>query len=452
MSAARADRTPAARKRRDPAPGTARENTVGSELERRVARIEFAEGAYARLRVPVPAPGGESGRDVLTDIDVLSIDVDLRLRLTRSSAECKSGRGQSGEPSTIVWLAGFRQLLKLTKVAFVRPTVSNRGRVLARRLDISVVDEQTLATREAAHKWIPERFAHIDGERCVAAEARTDVQLRGLPGVPGPLTQFIRNEALLAESPALLAGVESLGRSYRDQGVLPEPAGLTLAAHAYIAIILAAIQDAGRLNEVSRRELRARLEKGLATGNPDDDYLLPLLEKADALVKYISERTHRAYTSSGAEPIDLPMPSLREIVASPPSYLDDYLDLVDRFRANPVVSRDLLQSAELACFEYLLGGDIWASPAFAHLFTAEHKGLLLVVLRCLTRVAGPEVSGWLEGLRDLKVSSAVAVPDRSATANNTTTDARHPRTAATKSVRQGGPIPLEGLGDEDAIR
>ncbi len=63
-----------------------------------------------RLRVPVLTDAADPGRNVLTDIDVLTLDVDSRLRLTRSALECKSGKGQSGEPSTLAWLAGFRQL------------------------------------------------------------------------------------------------------------------------------------------------------------------------------------------------------------------------------------------------------------------------------------------------------------------------------------------------------
>lgn len=92
-----------------------------------MARLEFAEGAHARLRIPVPA---------VTDIDILSLDVDSRLRVSRSSLECKSGKGQSGEPDTILWLAGFRQLLDLDRVTLVRQVVSPRGQSLARKLKI----------------------------------------------------------------------------------------------------------------------------------------------------------------------------------------------------------------------------------------------------------------------------------------------------------------------------
>lgn len=385
-----------------------------------------------RLRVPVAAPGAEPGRDVLTDIDVLSVDVDLRLRVSRGSLECKSSRGQSGEPVTLIWLAGFRQLLRLSRVTFVRPTVSGRGRALAKRLAISLLDEQRLAAREAASQWLPDRFAHIDGEVATAAEARTDVQLRGLPDLPASVSQFLRYESMLAESPALLAAVEAFGRGAHAQGGLPEPTSSVLSAHALMAVLFAAVQDAGRLGEISPAELKARLQRALATGDPDDDHILPLLERADALVRYTVERVHRSYTDAGAEPIAFEPPSLRDAVAAPLTYLDDYLDLVERIRANPTVSRDLLQTAELACFEYLLGGTAWQSPAFAHLLSAEHRGLLLVALRVTARIAGQQVADALSALQHMPVT-AVAVPDRRGT-NGTTPESAQRRTDV---IREG---------------
>jgi hypothetical protein len=403
----------ASRRPRRPAAGTMPADTRGGELERRVARLEFAEGALARLRVLVPADDAEPGRDILTDLDVLSIDVGPRLRMQRSLVECKSGQGQSGEPVTLIWLAGLRQLLRLDRIVFARPSVSSRGRALARRLGIGVLDEETIAVREDAHRWLPARFGHIDGPECVAAEARTVTQLKGLPGIPAELGHFLRGHALLADSPALLAAVESLGTAVQRQGGLPEPTAKTLGGHALGAVILAGVRDAARLDELSVRSLRSWLERGLTTGDPEDEHLLPLMEKADALVRHVVERTHRAYVDAGAEPHRIDVPSLRDLVATPPAYLDDYLDFVLRLRTNPLVSRDLLQTHELACFEALLGGDAWKASAFAHLFTAEHLGLLQVALRCLGRIAGPHVADSLSGLGGVKYPGADGwVPDR----------------------------------------
>ncbi|KPI22960.1 hypothetical protein OV320_1008 [Actinobacteria bacterium OV320] len=382
-------------------------------MERRVARLEFAEGAHTRLRIPVPADDADSGRDVLTDIDILSLDVDSRLRISRSSLECKSGKGQSGEPDTILWLAGFRQLLDLDRVTLVRQVVSPRGQSLARKLKIVVMDEATVTRREKAHAWLPERFAHLDGPACLSAESRTTTQLKGLPGIPTTLARFLRGDALLADSASLIGAVQAFGSAVEKQGVLPEPAASVLAGHSLMAILLAGIQDAGRLDAVPLNVLRTRLERALTVGDADDVYVLPMLEKADALFRFVQDRTHKAYVEAGADPIRFEVPSLKEAIASPPHYIDYYLAFVERLRENPQMASGLLQTAELTCFDALLGDRAWKAESFSHLFTTEHKGLLLVALKCLESIAGMQVTSPLRAIHDLAFrGSAGKVPDR----------------------------------------
>jgi hypothetical protein len=443
------------RRRADPKPGTKPEDTEGGVFERRVARLEFAEGAFVRLRVPVSADGAEQGRDVLTDIDILSIDVDSRLRSTRSSLECKSGRGQSGEPYTLVWLAGFRQLLSLDRVTLVRQTVSTRGRAVARKLNIAILDEASLSSREQAHAWLPEKFAHLDGAACLAAEARTETQLKGLPDLPSAVTKFLRGGGLMADSPALLSAVEAFGKAAERQGGIPEPAATVLSSHALVAVILAALQDAGRLDEIPSVTLLERLGRALTVGSADDLYLLPLLERADALVGHIQERTHRRYVEAGAEPLRSPYPSLRQIIAEPPVYLNDYVDFVERLRANPVVARELLQTAELVCFDAALGGDAWNAPAFAHLMSTEHHGLMAVALRCLGSIAGRHVSSHLDligSYRSTRTNESVI--DRRVSPTSSTSTGRAPATrdATLQARREAYPqqtalLDIDGLDD-----
>ncbi|MBG6181901.1 hypothetical protein [Arthrobacter sp. CAN_A1] len=200
----------------------------------------------------------------------------------------------------------------------------------------------------------------------------------------------------MADAPALLAAVRSFGASVERQGAIPEPAASVLSSHALIAVILAALQDAGRLDEIPASALKERLARALTTGNPDDEYLLPLLDRADELVQYIQDRTHRQYVDAGAEAIRTPYPSLKQIIAEPPAYLDDYVDFVERLRANPSVARELLQTAELLCFDAALGDEAWRAPAFDHLMTMEHHGLLAVAVRCLRSVAGSQVANYLD--------------------------------------------------------
>lgn len=386
----------------------------GRELERRVGRVEFAEGALVRLREPIRVDA-ESGRDVLTDIDVLAIDVDGRLRISRSILECKSGSGQAKEPDRLLWLAGLQKYLKFDRAVLVRQSVSRRGRTLARSLGLKSLDVARLGTREAAHAWLPDAFAHIDGPECAAAESRTDTQLKGLGHIPADLVAYLRHDALRSDSHETLRAIANLGRVANHGGVLPSPTREVIAGHALVALLLAATGDAARLDELSPEELQERTERALTTGSPDSTQMINVLARADDLVAFMLQRVHAAYEESGAKRVQVDVPSLRDVVTRPPEWVPRYLDLVRKLRANPAIAREVLQTAELACFEALLGGRAHLADAFDHLFSAEHRYLLNVAIRCLEVIAGPSTAEPVRPILELDFDRMIAHPDRTAT-------------------------------------
>lgn len=386
----------------------------GRDLERRVGRVEFADGALVRLRAPVRVDA-ESGRDVLTDIDVLAIDVDGRLRISRSILECKSGSGQAKEPDRLLWLAGLQKFLQFDRAVLVRQSVSRRGRGLARALGLKVLDVSRLSNREVAHGWLPEMFAHIDGPECTAAESRTDTQLKGIGHIPPELVAYLRHDALRSDSPDTLRAIANLGRAAGRGGVLPSPTRQVLSAHALVAQLLAATADAARLDELSPQELQERTERALTTGSPDSNQMLNVLARADDLVTYMLQRVHGAYEESGAKRVHVDIPSLREVVTRPPEWVPHYLDLVQKLRAKPAVAREILQTAELACFEALLGGRAHLADAFDHLFTGEHRYLLHVAIRCLESIAGPAIADPVRPILNLDFDRMIAHSDRTLT-------------------------------------
>lgn len=392
-------------------------DTAGPDLERRVARLEFAEGALSRLRVPVLVDA-EAGRDVLTDVDVLTLDFDNRLRISRAIVECKSGKGQSGEGDRLLWLSGLQRLMGVDRAVLVRQTITRRGRALARSLGLRILDVPTLSSREAAHAWLPERFAHIDGSACTDAEARTDRQLKGLGHIPSELVAFLRNRSLLEPSSRGLGAVDTLRQVVELGGILPKPTGQILAGHALQTVLLAALQDAATLDTVPADELRRRLTLALTVGTPDDDHLLAVLGQADAVVGKFVDRIHGAYVESGADRLDVQPPLLRSLVATPPNWIDRYLDLVLKMRANPTIARDLPQTVELAAFDAMLGDDAYRAAAFGHLFTPEHRSLLVATLRCVRDIAGTQLTDLLSPVGELDFNRrAPTLPDRSSGAS-----------------------------------
>lgn len=368
---------------------------AGADLERRVGRTEFSDGALVRLRVPVRIDA-DSGRAVLTDIDVLALDVDGRLRLSQSILECKSGKGQAGEPDRLLWLAGLQKYLNFARAVLVRQSVSKRGRTLARALDLGSLDMKALAARESAHTWVPERFGHIDGAECIAAETRTDTQLKGLGHIPADLVSFLRHDTLRSPAHANLRAIAALGRAADRGGVLPNPTRFVLAGHAVIALLVAALADAGTLDEMTPDDLLERTRRALVTGNPDDDQVMGILARADELMTYSAERLHVAYQDAGSKRLQVSVPSLVDAVATPPTWVPFYVDLVEKLRANPATARQMLQTVELAVFEGLVGGTAHEAPAFDHLFGSQHHYLLNVATRCLSEIAGASIADALQ--------------------------------------------------------
>lgn len=373
----------------------------------------------------------ESGRDVLTDIDVLAIDVDGRLRISRSILECKSGSGQAKEPDRLLWLAGLQKYLKFDRAVLVRHSVSRRGRALARILELKVLDVARLSTREAAHAWLPDTFAHIDGPECTAAESRTDTQLKGLGHIPADLVAFLRHDALRSDTPEILRAVANAGRVTSQGGVLPSPTREVLAGHATLALLLAATGDAARLDELSPEELQERTERALTTGSPDSTQMLNVLARADDLLAYMLQRVHTAYEQYGAKRVQVDIPSLREVVTRPPEWVPRYLDLVQKLRANPAVAREILQTAELSCFEALLGGRAHLADAFDNLFTAEHRYLLNVTIRCLEAIAGPATADAVRPALELDFARIDVRADRTAAVSTGQEPAQVERARAT---------------------
>jgi hypothetical protein len=196
--------------------------------------------------------------------------------------------------------------------------------------------------------------------------------------------------------------------------VVPHPTAGILTSHALIVLILAATRDAARLDVVPAADLQERVTSSVTLGDPDNREILAILSKADELVQHQVGRIHDSYTSAGAIRQDLTVTSLKAIVIEPPTWVDRYTDLVTKLRANPTVARDLAQTAELACFDAWCGDQAYAEPAFDHLFTPEHRYLLVTAVKTLREIIGNQLADTIGEFDDLDFRrSAPAVPDRS---------------------------------------
>lgn len=375
-----------------------------------MGRLEFAAGALVRLRVPLRL-AADRGHENLTDFDVVAVDVDRRLRISRSILECKSGRGQAKEPDRLLWLAGLRDYVGVPRAALVRSTITERGRAMARRLRIETTDIRQIEDRELAIAWLPGTFAHVGGYECGLAEKAADEQAKLLGHLSPAAMHFFKHEALFSSSPAILRALSDLREDLDGEAPLTTPLDIVLGGHALVALILAATEDAHSLDYSSRSALEARIERAVTVG---DGNVLQVLTQADAYVAHVVAQVHESYERAGVARIETPIEGLRAIVQEQPDWLPRYLDFVEALRGNVAVACELAQTAELSVFEGLVGGSAHLVTAFDHLFTAEHRQMLRLAVLALEEIGGPATT---VGLRDL-ASKAVFdrlpsdVPDR----------------------------------------
>lgn len=413
-------------------------NEKGAELERRVGRLEFADGALVRLRWPV-CHQVHGRRRMITDIDVLSIDFDSRLQPTISIIECKSVRGQAGEQDRLFWLSGLKTMLGAGRAVLVRESVTAAGRDLSRRLGIDLLGGRELERREADHQWIPQVFGRI-GNGPGASELQTTInQLKNIGDIRAGLVAFLRYDALVADPHRTLGALVTLADITHTGTVLPEPAGKVVAADAMTALLLAALRAAGRLDSLGSDGVRREIEDGLTTGDPHDRHVLKVVDIADALLREQLSQVHRAYVESGARPLELSYPSLREVVASTPSWLPRFMDLAERCRSRTTIATQLLQVSDLVLYDALAGGVSWQAAAFDHLFTPQHRQLLLVCFDVFSLVA-PHLACRLKEIQDIRFDRTSApVPDRRG----------HP--SVPKNQSQAGSPGIDDMQDQDPL-
>ncbi|WP_217655930.1 hypothetical protein [Streptomyces pini] len=371
----------------------------GEELERRFARAEFADGALVRVRYPVTQVVGGRTRTI-TDVDVLSIDFDSRLRPHIMISECKSTRGQSGEQDRLLWLRGLQALAGADRAALIRESVTDAGRQVARRIGVDLIAQTELARREQVLEHVPQHFGTIGDTAFKENNAAADQQLKKIGDLPPGLVAFLRHDALLADPHRVLGALLTLGEVTRRGTVLPAPLATLLAGHVLQALVSAALRAGGRTDTMGSDGTRKEIEQGLNTGDPHDRQIMRVAEMADALLREELAALHHAYRSSGAVGIERPVPSVRAAISQTPEWLGTFMDLAERLRRRSPIARQLPQTIDLAAFDALVGGDAWRASAFDHLFAREHRQALSIALDCLHK-AVPELAQRLTPILEL---------------------------------------------------
>lgn len=122
----------------------------GKALEARVAQVWFWEGAFARRGIDLqrhfhPDPL------LVTDLDLLAIEIDTTLRLRRTIGEAKTGTSKSAPKplDRVIWLHGLMEVTGAHAAELTSELVpSNRVRQLGESLSVHAQSTRDLEKRE----------------------------------------------------------------------------------------------------------------------------------------------------------------------------------------------------------------------------------------------------------------------------------------------------------------
>ncbi|WP_127938007.1 hypothetical protein [Nonomuraea polychroma] len=273
-----------------------------------------------------------------------------------------------------------------------------------------------LQRREESHGWLPYSFATVGNESYVSATREADAQFKTVGSIPADLVSYIRHDSLISPPHRILGSILTLAEILREGVVLPQPAGMILAADTLVALLVSALRSARRLDQLGPDGMRREIEDGLATGNPHDRSIIRIVDLADRLLREQIATLQKKYASAGAQPVEHYTPSLREHVTFTPDWLTRFYDLSERLWHRPDLARELPQTVDLICYDALLGNSNWKSQAFSHLFSLEHRQLLVVAVDTL-RAAAPELASYLSGILDISFNMA-PVPPRNVVRRN----------------------------------
>lgn len=365
----------------------------GKDLERRVARIEFARGSTVTMRFPVRVYDHQ-GPETITDIDVLSVHFDQKLRPYMTIMECKAVRGRSGEADRLLVLAGLREFVKADKAVLVRLSASNRGREIARQLGIDLWDSEQLEQLEKTHLWVPERFGPVAGYKYEELYLDATATLKSVKDFPRDLFARLCYDAWIDPPYKILQSLMTLSEHSATGSGLPRSTYGVVMANALLALTMAALRTASQLDALGHQRVRNMIESGIITGTPytsNANKLLNIARHIDDLLRDQIELVHNVYTQAGASKQRIDVVSIQKILAEATPWIDKFMDLAFRCRARPDLSRDLPQVVQLSCFDALTRDINWQAPAFDHLFTPEHRQLLIIALNTLEEIIGTDI-------------------------------------------------------------
>lgn len=336
---------------RSPSTSTTPALAPSDELEVRLARMQFFRGAYTRRGINLerhfhPEPL------LVTDLDLLSLELTARLTLSKTIGEAKSGTGKSAPKplDRAIWVAGLKQLVDADGgivLTALRPSASMRETV--RGLGVTAISVADLDRWEKAHltPGLEDVGAHGPTAFTVDTHARKTVKAE--PELER-IYWFLRSEVWFLDSwlatKRLIGGLAVL-RCYWTPEVEDDQA-LALRwmyAETLSILTLHLVVLVGRLQAADLRDWQTTARDRLAEGAVPATNQRAL---ADAFDKYLSH-----VLGELRAPATMSVEAMGAFHPTPPDWADSLIELLNRLEAFPGLA-ELPRHTDLTMAERLV--------------------------------------------------------------------------------------------------
>jgi hypothetical protein len=336
-----------------PKGGTSRGSIpVGTQWEYRLTRLRFYQGQFVRRSIDL-WPQGLKG-DKLAELDIIAVSFDPQLRRRIEVIEGKTSASRSGEIDRVIWLRGIGTLVPANDVVIAKTRVDDRTRQLARRLRVSILDEQAVVAAERAlgiqeDDWVgmhdPEFGEHIIKPLREALGKAEELSRAG---------KFLFGSYWFIDEFTRLKQLRTLFRLTADKlGKIDEHLIKLAVGEATVLFALAAYSVASWHDQYGPDAFNRFLMHELSSGIADVEDLRRILQRIDNLHKQDIQAVHNTYIAGGVARAIVPVRSLESDILRPPEWTEGFLDLIARLRAHPHLATAVIRTLDLRSAERL---------------------------------------------------------------------------------------------------
>ena len=323
----------------------------GDELEIRLARMQFFKGAYTRRGINLerhfhPEPL------LVTDLDLLSLDITARLTLSKTIGEAKSGTGKNAPKplDRAIWIAGLKQLVDADGgIVITALPPSARVRDTVRSLGVTAMSVDDLDRWEKTHltKDLEDVGAH--GRGAFTADALTRKTMKNEPKVER-IYWFLRSEVWFLDTwqatKRLIGALGELRRYWTPEIDDDQAAALRwMYAETLSILTLQLVLLVGRYQASDRRAWPALANDRLAEGAIPTNNQRAL---ADAFDKYLAH-----ILGELRAPATMSVETMGAFHPTPPEWAVGLIELITRLEAFDGLA-ELPRQADLVITERLV--------------------------------------------------------------------------------------------------